>query len=306
MEHEIKISLNKLSREIKCNFPFSRIKIFYPSGKRKTSKRLYIKVSTKQGSIFGKFSKEKDKGIAREAKILEKISVKQFYVPKVLLKVNNGFFMFAVKGYPMEFFLKDNRIKKSIKILEKAVSLMAKFHTATEIQHISFKKKLYIYSKLTGKFKVNDEQRKTVESVSIGYMHGDLDPFNMFFEKKTGDYALIDWENFCSDGFQELDILHFLIMTSVIFYPKENFKNLYTKIFIANTDINKIFNKLLDTYCKLRKKNKNQIMKLLPIYCDFQIKRLLRTKRNPQNFVYPVFKKLFYETQRNKNYKYEN
>jgi hypothetical protein len=187
-----------------------------------------------------------------------------------------------------------------MKILEEAVKLIANFHQATETRYIPLKKKLNIYSELTGKSSIDIQRKDLLKKVSVGYMHGDIDPFNMFFDTKTNNYGLIDWEDFTEEGLQELDILHFLIMTAVILYPGEGFIGLYERIFLKDIPISKAFAELLFNYCQLRRKNIDTLINLLPIYCDFQIKRLLVSKRCPKDFIYPTFKKLFFKSR----YKY--
>lgn len=293
-KNKIKTLLKKLGKKLNANVLLTSVDIYYSAGKRKTNKRFYINAPINGCAIFGKFPADRNDGmVVKEANILKKISTNQFSIPKVVLKVKNGFFMSAVAGAPVEIVLKGRGLSKSIKILEKAVKLIANFHQATEVKSMSIKRKLNIYSELTGRSSIGIKQRGLLEKVSIGYMHGDLDPFNMFFDVKTGNYGLIDWEDFTKEGFQELDVLHFLIMAVVILYPGEGFTSLYEMIFLHGTPTNKIFMKLLSKYCQLRKKNMDTLINLLPIYCDFQIKRLVASKRDPSDFIYPTFKKLF-------------
>lgn len=294
--NKIKTLLEKLGGKINVDISLAFVKIFYSRGKRKTNKRMYIRININGRIIFGKFPLSKnDKKVIKEADILEKIFISQFSIPEVILRVDNGFFMSAVGENPIEIILKKQGLSKSIKILEEAVRRIANFHQITKIRHTSLKEKLNIYSKLTDISSVDIHQKDLFKKVSMGYTHGDLDPFNMFFDTKTNDYGLIDWEDFSEKGFQELDILHFLIMTAVILYPRGKLVSLYKKIFLKHTFLSKVIMKLLYEYCRLRKKDINVIINLLPVYCDFQIQRLIKASRNPKDFLYQTFKKLFRE-----------
>ncbi len=295
-KNKLKILLEKLGEKINANVLLTPVDIFYSTGKRKTNKRVYIKIPINERVIFGKFLiNRNDRMVIKEADMLGKISTNQFLIPEVILKLNNGFFMSAVPGVPIEIILKKQGISKSMKILEKAVKLIANFHQVTEIKHIPLKKKLNIYLELTGKSSIDIKQKNLLKKVSVGYMHGDLDPFNMFFDTKTGNYGLIDWEDFTEKGFQELDILHFLIIIAVILYPNEDFISLYKKIFLKPTCLNKIIVEVLNQYCTFRGKGLHSVINFLPIYCDAQINRLVKTNRNPKDFLYESFKNLFQE-----------
>lgn len=298
MDHKNKIEklLEKLGRKINIGSSSLFWNVSYSQGKRKTNKRMYIKIEINGQTIFGKFPLNKnDKMVEKEARTLEKISITQFSIPKVILKTEGGFFMSPIKGSPIEIILQKQGLSKSLKILEKAIVLIAKFHQITEIHNLSLRKKLNICLKLTRQPLCNLGKNFLLKEISIGYMHGDLDPFNMFFNKENNNYGLIDWEDFTERGFQELDILHFLMMIGVILYPKKKFIPLYQDIFLKNTILNNIIMKLLDKYCQLRKKNLKTIINWLPIYCAYQINRLIKTGRSPRNFLYKTFREQFQE-----------
>ena len=297
-KNRIKTLLKKTDGKININSPDFSWSFFCSKGKRKINQRIYIKVNTDRQIIFGKFPLDKnDKMVDKEINILKKISVTQFFIPKVIFKTDRGFFMSAVKGIPIKMIMQKKGLSKSIEILKRAVALMAYFHQTTKIKDISFRELKNIYSKLTNKclFEHDTQNKNLLKKISVGYMHGDFDPYNMFFDEKNKTYGLIDWENFVEKGFQELDILHFLIMTSRIFYPKEDFASLYKRIFLKNTALSRATKKILDEYCVIQKNNPDSIIKLLPIYCDVQIYRLVKTGRNPKNFLYENFKNLFQE-----------
>lgn len=293
-EDKIQALFKKLQKRVDANLSFVPLKIFYSRGKRKNNKRMYIKIDVGGQVIFGKFPLNKgDKMVIQEANKLKKISINQFSVPKVILSIGNGFFMTSVRGTPIEIILKKQGLSKSIKILKKAIRCIASFHQTTEKKNVAFKQKFDIYLKLTDKSSIALPYKNLLKKISVGYMHGDLDPFNMFFDIKTSQFSLIDWEDFYEEGFQELDILHFLIMTAVILYTNKDYDNLYNEIFCKKTYLKETLIDLLKQYCQLRQKDLKLLINLLPIYCDFQTQRLINSKRNPKEFLYLSFKDLF-------------
>lgn len=297
-ETKIKILIEKLRKKIDINSSSFSWSASYSQGKRETNKRMYIKIKIDDGRIiFGKFPLNKnDKMVKKEANTLQKISITQFSISNVILKTNGGFFMSTIKGNPIEIILQKQGLSKSLKIVERAVVRIANFHQATVIHDIPFMERLNIYSKLIiGKSLHNLQEGYLFKEVSVGYMHGDLDPFNMFFDKGSNSYGLIDWEDFNERGFQELDILHFLMMVGVILYPRKDFTALYQDIFLKNTFLHNTIMKLLYKYCQIQKKNLEVIINLLPIYCDYQNYRLIKAVRNPNNFLYKTFEELFQE-----------
>jgi len=295
-QDRIQVLLKKLQKKVNTNLFHIPLEVFYSGGKRKNNKRMYIKINIDGLVIFGKFPLNKnDKMVVKEAYKLRRISTNQFSIPEVILPVGKGFFMTSIKGCPIEFILKKRGLPKSMEILKETVRRIARFHRATEIEHVFFKDKLDIYSKLTGQNPRDFQKKDLLKEVSIGYMHGDLDPFNMFFDAKTNNYGLIDWEDFREKGIQELDILHFLIMIAVILCRKKDFINLYQKIFLKNNSLSRTIMRLLSEYCIIQKKNPHSIINLLPIYCDTQIYRLVKTGRNQKGFLYGSFKNLFQE-----------
>lgn len=265
--------------------------ISYSKGKRKTRKRMYIQVHLDKQLIFGKFPLDiNDKSLVRESTLLNRISVREFSIPKVILTTNEGFFMSVINGLPIELELKKEGLSKGMRILSEAVAKIARFHKETNIDQTDIGK-IKIDSLLN---KQSSSYNKEILSrVNIGYAHGDLDPFNMFFDKKTSRFGLIDWEDFRKEGIQELDILHFLIMTAVILYPTDDHRTLYRKIFLKNTLLHRVFLKLINIYCKIVNQDVNNVINLLPIYCDMQIRRLLNSSRNPNDFLYKTFKNQF-------------
>ena len=288
-ENDVDKLVNKLEKKLKI--PVGSWNISYSKGKRKTRKRMYIQIHLDKQSIFGKFPLDiKDKSLVREAILLDRISVKEFLIPKVILKTNEGFFMSAINGLPIELDLKEKGLLKGMRILNEAVAKIARFHKKTNVDKTDI-----------GEIKIDsllNEQspsykKEILSRINTGYTHGDLDPFNMFFDRKTDHFGLIDWEDFKKKGIQELDILHFLIMTAVILYPSDDYKTLYRKIFLKNTLLHRVFLKLIDIYCKIINQDANNIINLLPIYCDMQIQRLLNASRNPNDFLYKTFKNQF-------------
>ena len=180
--------------------------------------------------------------------------------------------------------------KSDDRTIKKVVETIAVFHEKNANESSSRHNLGDIYLKATGKKLTTDTQKFVIDS-KVGSYHGDLDPFNILLVNEGSEFALIDWEDYRTDGMQELDILHFISMLSLIENPGISYTELYDVTF-SNTD-NQYY-ELLKIYCKERKISLANVLKFIPVYCDAQNLRLEEAGRDTDNFLYNDFKKKYY------------
>jgi len=266
---------------------------FFSSGKRKARSRVYVIIHTNKRDLFVKYDQiAKSNAFEKEYQSLEKVSSNGFSIPQPIGLINKGIVMSTIKGTSLETIIKHDGLIKSIGVLNNAVIQMTMFHRKYAIQT-----KKSVVQKLNHSA-IDDEifslAQIPLNEINLGFIHGDLDPFNTFFDSTSSSFGLIDWEDFSEFGIQELDALHFVAITGVIANPFISHQKLYDVVF-GNHEPNPYL-KLLQTYCRERPSSLKTILKLVPTYCDIQNDRLKKAKRNTDNFLYNEFKSIYNES----------
>lgn len=288
-------NLDNILVEIKDSFldgeKITNLNSITSNGKREINSRIYIKIHTNKRNLFIKYAQNEKLNIFRkEYDALKKVDSDYFSIPQPLGLISKGIIMSEIKGIPLENRIKTHGLTDSIGLLEDVIIHIARFHKSNVSK--SKIETSVLYKEVTG----NEDfaQIQTLRSkITVGFTHGDLDPFNTFFDKNTSKFGLIDWEDFREYGIQGLDILHFIIMLAVIANPKLSYRKLYEAIF--RKDKGNVYIRLLDLYCIEMVIHQSVILELLPVYCDAQNHRLKKNLRNTNGFLYHEFKRIYYE-----------
>jgi hypothetical protein len=269
--------------ELEQSFPqekFSKSSYFLSGEKRKGDSRVYVNIWKDNQNIFIKYTpKSTTEKLQKEFSILKTLEDnKYFRTPRCIGIINNGIVMSFVSGNSLENKLTSEGLLKCKNLLKNIIKQIGLFHKnnrgSKNITDIPISPSLQSH-------------------IHIGYTHGDLDPFNLLIDDLEKLPGLIDWEDFNPTGIQELDALHFVIMSGLILNPNINHEMLYNMIF--NKKIENPYTNLFNVYCKTTNQSIEIIKKLLPVYCDVQNKRLVDVKRDTTQFLYTTFKKLYYD-----------
>ena len=243
---------------------FGQPHCFTSSGKRKENPRIYITIKKGNSDIFVKYSQNSDSNIfKKEYSNLETLkSIQNFRIPKPLALLDSGVVTTHISGTSLEKKLISEGLIKCTDLLEETIENIASFH------------------------------KNNRGSLGVGYAHGDLDPFNILVDEQERPVGLIDWEDFSTEGIQELDAIHFITMLGVILNPQMKHDDLYFHMFNENKNV---YNELLGIYCKITGQPIKKLKELVPVYCDYQNKRLCDVGRDTKPFLYTTFKNLYYE-----------
>lgn len=264
---------------------------FFSSGKRKHGSRVYIIIHTNKRDLFVKYDQNgKSDAFNKEYNSLKKINSSDFSSPQPIGLINKGMVISVVNGIPLETLICRDGLDKSIRVLNKTMVLMASFHQKYVSQQ---SKSINLYDKMV-KNKISLPKKIPMDEINLGFIHGDFDPFNTFFDSNSLKFGLIDWEDFSEFGIQELDALHFVIITGVIANQSISHQKLYEVVF-SSYESNPYL-KLLQIYCRERQSPMETTLKLIPAYCDIQNDRLKKAKRDTSDFLYNEFKKRYYES----------
>lgn len=268
--------------------------------KRNEKPRIYLHIQTSRRDLFVKYSqKEKRKVFESEYGALQEVQRNGgFEVPRPIGLFNNGVLLSRVDGYPLELLLKKQGLNaKNLKILATVLNRIALFHSLNTQPDQTIA--IALYKKISGK-KMPTDIEPALKKAHLGFTHGDLDPFNILIRNDNSKFrfGLIDWEDFLKVGIQELDVLHFVIMTGLIISGDHNSasnnKKLYHLIF--DNYKNNPYLRLLSIYCRKRNIAVDNIFRLIPTYCDVQNYRLSKAGRDESKFLYSDFKREYYET----------
>jgi len=263
---------------------------FLSEGKR-DKKRFYFKVQTNNRNLFIKYAPyEGIETFKKEFEALCLVKPCDFALPQPIRLIKNGIIMSQVEGSSLENQIKEGNLNYNFSLVKKAILDIVSFHKMNKgVKKIKIDK---LFREITGN--TDDLQiYNSLEKVNLGPTHGDLDPFNTLFDKKSGTIGLIDWEDFRLESIQELDVLHFIIMLGVITNPKLSRPDLYKQIFGDYTD--NLYLRLLEIYSKDMSTSVQNILNVLPVYCDSQNYRLIAAGRSTENFLYNEFKRIYYE-----------
>lgn len=285
--------LSELKKTLSDNEEVIEFNDFLSGGKRKKEYRIYLTVRTNKRGLFIKYDPSaRPDTFKKEYNALTKINSNGFLTPQPIKLINKGIVMSEITGVSLEEIVKRNGLKQSLKLLTDAVIHIALFHKKhTHQLEKSGKEK--IYREVTGK-RAHVEIKIVIDQANLGFTHGDLDPFNTFYDAKKSEFGLIDWEDFRENGIQELDALHFVTMLGVITNPRASYQELYRIIFEKYKK--NPYLGLLTKYCEKRSVPPTTILALIPVYCDAQNYRLIKAQRDTKAFFYNEFKKLYYET----------
>jgi len=260
---------------------------FFSAGKRAGGDRVYITIHTNMRDFFVKYDRTaKSDTFKKEFQTLKHVKSNGFSVPQPIELIDKGIVMSVVNGVPLETIIKQDKIEKNIKLLNNAITRIASFHRRYASK--TSKKELH---DAKNNDKTTSLEQITTGTINLGYTHGDLDPFNTFFDSNSSKFGLIDWEDFSENGIQEFDALHFIVMTGTIFHPDIQHQKLYEIIFDKYKS--NPYLRLLRTYCEERPSSFETVLGLVPAYCDIQNHRLENMQRNTSDFLYNEFKKIF-------------
>ena len=157
--------------------------------------------------------------IKKEYSNLETLkSIQNFRIPKPLALLDSGVVTTHISGTSLEKKLISEGLIKCTDLLEETIENIASFH------------------------------KNNRGSLGVGYAHGDLDPFNILVDEQERPVGLIDWEDFSTEGIQDLDAIHFITMLGVILNPQMKHDDLYFHMFNENKNV---YNELLGIYCKI-------------------------------------------------------
>jgi hypothetical protein len=286
--------LNHLQKAVSNNERIIKYNHSLSGGKRKNKRRIYLTVRTNKRVLFVKYDPETgSNAFIREYNALTKINSDEFVTPQPIILINKGVVTSEIKGTSLEGIIKRKGLKQSLRLLTDAITRIAVFHKKYSHQ-LKKKDKKEICEEVTGS-KMSIEISPAINRASFGFIHGDLDPFNTFYNAKKSEFILIDWEDFRENGIQELDVLHFVTMLGVIANPELSYRKLFRVIFEKN--IENPYLDLLARYCKERTSSLTTVFKLIPVYCDAQNHRLIKAHRETRNFLYSELKKNYYEKQ---------
>lgn len=289
----IKNILNELKKALSDEEEIIEFNDFLSGGKRKNEYRIYLTVRTNKRSLFVKYDPNaRSDTFVREYNALTKISSNGFFTPQPIKLISKGIVMSAITGMSLEETVKKNGLKPSLRLLTIAVLHIAAFHKKHTYQ-LEKNGKEKIYREVTGK-RAHVKIKTAIDQANFGFTHGDLDPFNTFYDVEKSEFGLIDWEDFRENGIQELDALHFVTMLGIIVNPGVSCRELYGIIFEKHKK--NPYMGLLIRYCEERPVLLMTILALIPVYCDTQNYRLIRAQRDTKTFLYNEFKKLYYET----------
>jgi hypothetical protein len=289
--------INQVLDEIKCVFLKNELIVtsdhFFSGGKRKTGSRIYIFIHTNKRDLFVKYDQDGKSDIfTKEYQTLEKVESNIFSIPRPIELINKGMVISVVNGISLEPLICRDGLDKSIRVLNEAMILMASFHRKYASQ-LSKSANQKLFNSMV-KNKISSLAQTPMDEINLGFTHGDFDPFNTFFDSSSSKFGLIDWEDFSEFGIQELDALHFIIMTGVIANHGISNHKLYEIIFGGYKQ--NPYLKLLQTYCRKRPSSIKTVLKLIPVYCDTQNDRLKKNKRDTSDFLYNEFKKRYYSS----------
>lgn len=261
-------------------------------GRRNEKPRIYLSLRTSKRSLFVKYSlKERPNIFQREYDALAKQEENGFIIPKPIGLIDRGIVLSFVDGQPIEEIIIQSGLSENLDLLIDAVIAIARFH----IKHTYNPREEdvgKIYKEVT-KVAMSDKQENLLKHARFGFTHGDLDPFNTFFDSSKRRFSLIDWEDFREVGIQVLDIIHFVVMLGVIANPKCGHDFLYENVFGERKG--NIYLHLLRTYCNETKTSFSKLLEFIPIYCDAQNYRLIKAGRDTTPFLYNKFKEIYYE-----------
>ena len=134
-------------------------------------------------------------------------------------------------------------------------------------------------AKIHNAFRINDDK-------CIGYVHGDIDPWQIIV-KPNKDIAIVDWEDFQSNGNQIYDILNLVFMVGVIYLGEDiSIRDKVDVILYQKTLLNKLISKLLSVYIQLTPTNIDDIIKEIPAYAKYRLDRLKKMSRSSDGFIY--------------------
>jgi len=125
------------------------------------------------------------------------------------------------------------------------------------------------------------------EGLHFGGTHNDFDPFNMLYTRKDELYV-IDWEDYQSDGIQESDLIHFIIMSGIIQFDGQSRSEQKNSIF-RDKAFASFADSLINEYFSARSFviNKDCLRGAIKLYSENQITRLQKSGRNSELFIYP-------------------
>jgi hypothetical protein len=282
--------------ELKITFLIDEVIVKYYNifldGKRKKRSRIYLVIKTNKRNIFVKYQPKAKKNIfKKEYKTLVLINLKKISAPRQIELIDKGLVMSVIAGKKLDEMIDKEGLVFNSKLLFECVNFISAFHE-DNLRLINSEDKIAIYEKNLGK-KISLDNKKIISNAKFGFIHGDLDPFNTFYDHKKSKFILIDWEDFNDCGIQELDMLHFIVMLGIIANPDSSRKDLYNIIFKKSK--NNFYLSLLARYCDNRSISMSHMLQLIPVYCDFQNLRLIKAKRDTSIFLYNEFKSLYYE-----------
>lgn len=269
---------------------------FFLSGeKRKQAPRVYTTVHTDRRDFFVKSATDLAgrEGLRREYETLSRLRIKGFQTPRPFELFNWGMVMLKLNGTSLDRKIEKVPISFELRSsLERVILCISLFHLNARGDMPTTTSLEKTYKELTGK-DISSETMNLMTQASLGFTHGDLDPFNLLLtDSPDSELALIDWEDFRQDGVQELDIINFIIMLAVVMNPNVSHRDLYDIVFKSGG----LYMDLLQTYCSERGISLSTIQQFVPMYCDTQNYRLTKANRSTEEFLYNVFKECFYDS----------
>lgn len=248
---------------------------------RNESPRIYLSVSPSQEvgeKYFVKIPMHSKDSVLYEAEVLKSKDTTPFKVAQPLEIIEGKSIVFEyIKGTHFDEYLKEKRKSGNWRMLngdanlEKIVTTLAKFHEKN----------------------IKEEDAR---GGNVGFTHQDFDPFNILITKDSGEVVLFDWEDFNESGYQILDLIHFIMMSGVIYFPEISKNKLANAIISDTTEFASFARGVIEMYSKNRNVNPNIFASYLPVYAEAQIERLERNNRDSNRFIYPYLLKIGEET----------
>ena len=99
-------------------------------------------------------------------------------------------------------------------LLAKEMNLL-KLYFSNEVREQGDPKRNEFYEEFFRYLEVISDKLSSSKIIK-GMSHNDFSPGNLLWDKDSGNYNLIDWDNICFDDFQIMDLIHFIVKSKII------------------------------------------------------------------------------------------